>query len=184
MNTTKQLVFSALFTALVIAGSYVRVPVGPVPIVLASMFILFAGLMQNLKWAMASVLLYLFLGAIGLPVFTAGGGIAYFAGPTGGYLLGYFVAVIVVNLVSNGRRETPIRDLLAVIAGTITIYAIGVPWLKLALDLEWAQAFSSGLLPFLIGDAIKAAVAYSACVTLKRTYPDLIPRIVVESVGE
>ena len=180
MNITKRLVFSALFTALIIAGSYIRIPIGPVPIVLATLFVLLAGLLQTFRWALASVLLYLLLGAIGLPVFTAGGGIAYFAGPTGGYLIGYLAAALVTNIVSTGRAETKLRDLLAVIAGTLTIYLFGVPWLKVALDFTWRKTLAAGLLPFLIGDGIKAAAAYVAFISLKRGYPELIPRSMPE----
>ena len=176
MNHTKSLVFASLFTALVIAGTFIKIPVGPVPIVLATLFVLLAGLMLDTIWAAASILLYLGLGAIGLPVFSSGGGIAYFAGPTGGYLIGYLLAALVANLLSSERADSIVRDVVAVICASVVIYAIGVPWLKASLDMSWSAAFSAGLTPFLIGDAIKAAVAASLFIGIKRRYPELMPR--------
>ena len=176
MNYTKSLVFAALFTALIIGGTFVKIPIGPVPIVLATLFVLLAGLVLDTAWAAASVGLYLALGAVGLPVFASGGGIAYFSGPTGGYLIGYLVAVVAVNLISSARVGSVIRDVIAVVVGSLLIYVIGVPWLKVALERSWTDTFAIGLTPFLLGDAIKAAVALSVFTALKRLYPELIPR--------
>lgn len=176
MRSTKELVISALFTALIISGTYIRVPIGPVPIVLATLFVLLGGLMQRLHWALASVGMYLFLGAMGLPVFSAGGGIGYFAGPTGGFLTGYLFAAVVVNLVSTISPRNVGRDIVAVAAASFAIYLPGVPWLKVSLGLEWSAAITVGLIPFLVGDAIKATVACAIWVAVKRTYPELVPR--------
>jgi biotin transport system substrate-specific component len=173
---SRNLVYSGLFTALIIAGTWIRIPVGPVPVVLASLFVLLAALIQKLPWALASVALYLALGAVGLPVFSGGGGIGYFAGPTGGYLVGYLFAVVAAHLFSSATSTSTRRDIVAVTAATIVIYLPGVSWLKASLGLSWTEALSTGLLPFLIGDALKAFIALSAFVALKRIYPELIPR--------
>ncbi len=176
MKQTRSLVFASLFAALVIAGTFIKIPIGPVPIVLATLFVLLAGLMLDVIWAAASILLYLGLGAIGLPVFSSGGGIAYFAGPTGGYLIGYLLAALVANVISSPQAESTIRDVVAVICASVVIYAIGVPWLKASLDMSWSAALSAGLTPFLIGDAVKAAVAVTIFIGIKRRYPELLPR--------
>ena len=67
MPRTRNLVFTSLFAALIIAGTYIRIPVGPVPIVLATVFVILAGLLLRLQWAIASVVLYLGMGAAGVP---------------------------------------------------------------------------------------------------------------------
>ncbi|RLC01276.1 MAG: biotin transporter BioY, partial [Deltaproteobacteria bacterium] len=91
-NQSEQLrmtVYASLFAALIAAGAYISVPIGPVPIVLQNLFVFLAGLLLGSKWGLACVGVYLLAGACGLPVFAGGtGGIARFAGPTGGYLLG------------------------------------------------------------------------------------------------
>ena len=181
MNRTRSLVFASLFTALIIVGSYIRIPVGPVPIVLATMFVLLAGVVLELKWAIASVGLYLALGAIGLPVFSSGAGIAYFLGPTGGYLLGYLLAAITANLLSSSKASatsgTVWRDAAAVAAASIVIYVPGLLWLKASLEMSWQESLALGLLPFILGDTIKAVLVVSAATVLKRRFPELVPRI-------
>ena len=176
MNRYKNLVFAALSTALIIAGTYVRIPIGPVPIVLATVFVLLAGLLLDLAWAAASVLTFLLLGAVGLPVFSSGSGLSYFAGPAGGFLVGYLLSAVVVNLISTRDTSRHLPDGIAVVVGTIAIYLTGVPWLKHTLSMTWPEAFVGGLLPYLPGDALKAVVAYGAYTMLKRRYPELIPR--------
>ncbi|MFH2130143.1 MAG: biotin transporter BioY, partial [bacterium] len=91
-------VYAALFAALISAGAFMAIPIGPVPIVLQNMFVLLAGVLLGWKWGAASVLIYLLAGAVGFPVFSAGrGGVAHLLGPTGGYLLSYIPAVIVAG---------------------------------------------------------------------------------------
>ncbi len=92
-DATSQLrmtVFASLFAALMAAGAYLSIPIGPVPIVLQNMFVLLAGLLLGNRWGLASVAVYLLAGVCGLPVFAGGlGGIGRIVGPTGGYLIGY-----------------------------------------------------------------------------------------------
>ncbi len=120
------MVLASLFTALMAVGAYISIPVGPVPMVLQNMFVLLAGLLLGPAWATASVLLYLFLGAVGLPVFSGGGGgLAHFAGPTGGYLLGYLPAVAVTGAISRAGKS-PFISAAAAITGDLLVYAAGV----------------------------------------------------------
>ena len=100
----KMMVYASLFSALMAAGAYIAIPIGPVPIVLQNMFVLMAALLLGVRWGMAAILLYLFMGACGLPVFAGGtGGIGRLFGPTGGYLLGYIPAVLITALISRNR---------------------------------------------------------------------------------
>ena len=81
-------VLTAVFTALIAAGAYIAVPIGPVPIVLTTFFVLLSGLLGGFRIGLYSVGVYLVLGIMGLPVFAGGaGGFAVLAGPTGGYLI-------------------------------------------------------------------------------------------------
>jgi len=153
------LVLASLMAALMAAGAYIAVPIGPVPIVLQNFFVLLAGLMLGPTWGLASVLVYLFLGAVGLPVFAGGaGGAAHFAGPTGGYLLGYLPAVVVTGALSRGAGSA-LAYAWAATLGALVVYAAGVPWLAVAAHLTPARAVAVGLLPFLPGDALKVALA-------------------------
>lgn len=156
----RSLVLSSLMAALMAAGAYIFVPIGPVPIVLSNLFVLLAGLSLGPRWGAAATALYLLMGAIGLPVFAGGkGGPAHFLGPTGGYLFGFLLAAGLTGWVSHRFRQTLSASILAVILGTLVIYAFGVPWLKAVARLTWTKAFVAGMFPFLLGDALKAAVA-------------------------
>ncbi|MCP4349020.1 MAG: biotin transporter BioY [Desulfobacterales bacterium] len=164
MNDTEKLrmtVYASLLAALMAVGAYIAIPIGPVPIVLQNLFILLAGLLLGSKWGLASVGVYLLAGALGLPVFAGGtGGIARFAGPTGGYLLAFLPAVYLIGFISERIvRHRIIFEIIGMICGSLIIYAIGVTWLKVVTGMTFSKAVTIGMLPFLIGDAIKIAAA-------------------------
>ena len=130
-------VYTALFTALIITGGYISIPLpaGPVPIVLADFFVMVTGLFLGFKWGLASVVLYLSLGALGLPVFAGGrAGLAVLFGPTGGFLLGYLLLAASVGFIGRGNRQSP--GSVALVTGNFFLYGAGVPWLKAVLNLD------------------------------------------------
>jgi len=150
-------VYSSLMAALTAAGAYIAIPIGPVPVVLQNMFVLLTGILLGRRWGLASIAVYLLAGACGLPVFAGGlGGIGRFVGPTGGYLIGYLPAVFVVGLISDHTRANVVWDIAAMACGVVVIYAFGVSWLKVLMDLTWFNAVVVGMNPvFLIADALK-----------------------------
>ena len=155
-------VYTALFTALIIIGGYISIPipVGPVPIVLADFFVMVTGLFLGFKWGLTSVALYLCLGILGLPVFSSGtSGLAILFGPTGGFLFGYLLLVASVGLISSYGKQTMVKNLIALVVGNILLFAIGIPWLKVVMNFGWTGAFVAGLTPFIPGIIIKIAVA-------------------------
>ena len=156
----KRMVYAALMAALTAAGAYIAIPIGPVPIVLQNLFIMLAGLLLGGRWGLISVSVYLLAGAVGMPVFAGGtGGIGKFVGPTGGYLLGFAAAAYLIGVLSQRGRRTVVADVLAMIAGTLVIYVFGVAWLQVITGMSISKAIAIGMLPFLIGDAIKIAAA-------------------------
>ena len=153
-------VYASLMAALTAAGAYLAIPIGPVPIVLQNLFIFLSGLLLGPRWGAASVAIYLLAGALGLPVFAGGtGGIGHFAGPTGGYLLGYLPAVFVIGLISCGSKKRVVLDIVAMVAGSVIVYAIGLSWLKILTKMTMTKTLAVGMLPFLPGDALKIAAA-------------------------
>ena len=163
MNSYSQLrmlVFTSLMAALMTAGAYISIPVGPVPIVLQNMFVFLAGLLLGSRWGLAGVGVYLLAGACGLPVFAGGmGGIGRIIGPTGGYLIGYLPAVFVIGYISEKGNNRISWDIAGMVIGSIVLYACGVTWLKTLTAMPWSKAFAVGMLPFLIGDALKIVAA-------------------------
>jgi len=159
-HTLRMMTLTALFAALIAAGAYIAVPIGPVPIVLQNFFVLLTGLLLGRRWALTAVGTYLAAGALGLPVFAGGaGGIGRFYGPTGGYLLAYLPAVYLIGAITERSQRGLARQAVALILATALIYLIGVSWLKAVTAISWPQAVGAGMLPFLPGDAIKIAAA-------------------------
>jgi len=160
LDTLRMTVYASLMAALTAAGALIALPIGPIPVVLQNLFVMLTGLLLGPRWGLASVGIYLLAGAAGLPVFAGGSaGIGRFLGPTGGYLLGFLPAVLIIGLISGNRQHHWIWDVLAVICGSLAVYALGVTWLKLITRMNWTTAVAVGMLPFLAGDALKAAAA-------------------------
>ncbi len=156
----RMMVYASLLAALIAAGAYLAIPIGPVPIVLQNLFVLLSGLLLGPRWGIASVSIYLLAGALGLPVFAGGvGGIGRFAGPTGGYLLGFLPAVYIIGLISNKAGGRMVFDVIAMVCGSIIIYIIGVSWLKILTNMTLAKTLVVGMYPFLPGDILKIAAA-------------------------
>jgi biotin transport system substrate-specific component len=164
-KTTVRITVVALFAALIAVGTFIAIPVGPVPIVLQNMFALLSGLVLGPLLGGSAVALYLVAGALGAPVFAgAAGGFVQFLSPSGGYLYGYLLAAIAAGLMAGKPRagnKTPLwRIIIAVIAGLLVIYIPGVIQLKIVLGCPWfPEAFLFGFTPFLIGDAVKGVIA-------------------------
>lgn len=140
----------------------VRVPIGPVPITGQTLGVLLVGALLGSRQGPLSVTIYLGQGFIGLPVFTGGTtGLARLTGPTGGYLIGFVVAALVVGWLSErgwSRRFTTAAA--AMLLGSVCVYALGLPWL--ASFIGTGAALRLGLLCFIPGDLLKLLLAAAA----------------------
>lgn len=146
----------ALLTAL---AAQVQVPMYPVPMTLQTFAVLLVAAALGPARAVSSMGLYLAMGAAGLPVF-AGAKALGAVMPTAGYLVGFLVAGLVVGyLATKGFSKNPIGVGLSFAAGSALIYLFGAGWLMAGLGLTFTQAMTAGVLPFLIGDAVKALAA-------------------------
>ena len=162
MNRTKILktVTIALFAALIAVGAFIKIPLPPVPITLQTLFTLLAGLLLPLSISTSALLVYIFLGAIGLPIFASGGGIAALTGPPGGYIVGLLPAVIVAGLMLKKDKEYSFWYFLLVsFVATVAIYIPGLFWLGFSRHLTISQTLAGGLTPFIIGDVLKMVVS-------------------------
>jgi biotin transport system substrate-specific component len=121
--------------------------------------------------------LYLIAGAIGVPVFAgASGGFVHLLGPTGGFLMGYFLAAVIGGLAAGRPRAGVKTSLWRIIPGTVlgllVIYVPGVIQLKIITGSGWAAALAAGFLPFLIGDAAKGVLAVLLAPRMRRAVAD------------
>jgi biotin transport system substrate-specific component len=163
---TARVALASLFSALLMAGAFIAVPIpGGPPVVIQNLFAVLAGLLLGPVDGGLSVLLFLAIGAIGFPVFSGGrGGLAHLAGPTGGYLIGYMAAALVAGIIARNRGR--LLSALASSAGFLVILALGVIRLKFIRNMDWTKALLAGVLPFLLFDGMKAAICAFVAIKL------------------
>ena len=136
----------------------IPLPFTPVPLTLQTFAVLLAGAALGSLRGVLSMTLYAVAGIAGVPWFAEGS--SGFAMPSFGYILGFIAAAAIVGRIAeHGATRTAWRTAGLMVIGNLVIYAVGVTWLKFAIDVTWAKALELGVAPFLIGDAIKIALA-------------------------
>jgi len=148
--------------ALVVSAK-VQVPFYPVPMTMQTFVVLVVGMTFGWRLGGATVLLYLAQGAAGLPVFAGtperGIGLAYMMGPTGGFLVGFFLAAVAVGFLAERRWDRHVvTALAAMLIGTVIIFATGLAWLGALIGWD-KDVIAVGLTPFVPGEAFKIALA-------------------------
>jgi biotin transport system substrate-specific component len=147
------------FSAFVALSARISIPLWPVPMTLQPLAVLFTGAVLGSRRGASALLLYLAEGAVGLPVFAGGAGVAYMLGPTGGYLVSYPVAAGLVGwLAERGWDRKLVWTAAAMTLGLLVIYALGVAWLAVFLG-DLRDALIQGMLIFIPGDLVKIAIA-------------------------
>ena len=159
-NAVIGVMFFILATAL---GAYVRIPIpgSPVPITLQTFFVLLSGAVLGKRLGLCSQLGYIFLGAAGLPLFSAASlGLPYLSGPTGGYLIGFVATSYFVGCMTELKNYNIARIIpIFAFGNLVIIYAFGISWLICLYKISALQAISIGALPFIPGDIVKIFAA-------------------------
>lgn len=182
MNNNKltQTVFMGLFAALIAVCSQIQIP-GAVPFTLQTFAVFLAVGLLGGKRGTVSVLIYILLGAIGLPVFAGfKGGIGALLGTTGGYIIGFIFSALVMlafeKISVKGKVKKMILLGISMVAGLIVCYAFGTAWFMTVYTntkepIGIATALSWCVIPFIIPDIIKIALALTLTSRLKRFIP-------------
>lgn len=156
----RQMCLTALFLALMCVLSPLSIPVGPIPITLATLILYITGSLLDWKYAPLVIVLYLLLGVIGLPVFSSfQGGPQILLGPTGGYLVGYLPCIIIESLLISFFKDKKWLYPIAMIAGTIILYLLGSIWFMFYKEMDFGKTLLICVVPFLGGDAFKIGIA-------------------------
>lgn len=166
-ETTGNLARAVVFAAVTAATAPMSLthPLAPnVPITLQTVWVYLAGVVLGPVWAGVAFVLYALAGLVGLPVFEGGGGLGYMLGPTGGYIVGFVAAAVLIGLLVHGwdslarpTEVSPVRVAAALVAGTAVIYAFGAAWLVAGLGLSPSKAVATGVLPFVPIAGVKIA---------------------------
>lgn len=175
-DLAKVAVFAALIAALTVPGSFTLFG-STVPVTLQTLGVMLAGSLLGPWLGALAVLVYLAVGALGMPVFAGGtAGIGVFAGPTAGYLVTFPLAAMVIGLIARALRQPGglgAAILANLVGGVFVVYAIGVPVLAWRAGLDLDTAFTTGAIVFLPGDAIKVVLAALVAIGVHRAYPPL-----------
>ncbi len=158
-NLTLAMVGAVLLTL----AAKIKIPFYPVPLTMQTFVVLTIGVAYGARLGASTILLYLIIGAMGLPVFAdtpeKGLGLAYMMGPTGGYLAGFVVAAAATGyLAEKGWDRRMVLTFAAMLVGNIIIYVPGLIWLGAVVGWE-KPVFQWGLHPFVLGDLSKIVVA-------------------------
>jgi biotin transport system substrate-specific component len=157
----RHLALIALGALVVALTAQIYIPTTPVPFTGQTFGALVVGGALGFRRGAAALVLYLALGAVGLPVYAQGtAGPTILTGVTGGYLIGFVAAAAAVGRLAELGWDRRLTGAVAAMAiGTAIIYAIGVPWLKVVTGMSWADAVANGMTPFLVWDVAKLVVA-------------------------
>ena len=154
-------------TLLLTISAKVQVPFWPVPMTMQTFVVFLIGSTYGVRLSFLTLVAYLIEGALGLPVFAAGGGIVYLTGPTAGYLFGMTIAAAVISYFANmGYSTSYIKSFISIMIGSIIIFVCGV--LYLGSIIGYTKAIQAGLLPFIPSEIFKIALAVLLIPTLHK----------------
>lgn len=164
-SKTRNLVLCAMCAAITCVLAPISVPIGPVPISLCTFAVMLAGVLLGAKFGFISQLVYVLLGAVGVPVFAGySAGVGVIAGMTGGYIVAYPILALIIGLIywKFGREKKGKTKILwmfiAMIIGTVVLYAFGTAWFCVVSGMGLGEAMGLCVIPFLPGDFLKMVV--------------------------
>ncbi|MFJ8459407.1 biotin transporter BioY [Lysinibacillus xylanilyticus] len=170
-SSTYNYVLAAFGAAIIAVLAQVSIPLpfSPVPITGQTLAVGLIVTILGTRLGMFSVLIYILLGAVGLPVFSGmSGGFAILVGPTGGYIVGFLVTAVIMGLYLDKFGITIFHAIIANLIGMVVTLAFGTAWLKVAADLSWTAAFMGGVAPFIVVGILKAVLAAWVGVIVRR----------------
>lgn len=169
----REQILAAFFAAIIAILSQLTIPIGLIPLTGQTFAIGLAVTFLGMQAGTLSILIYLLLGLIGLPVFAGGAsGLGVLFGPTGGFLIGFIFNGLVTGGILEKTKFNYLWAIIANIVGALVTLAFGTAWLQISTELSWSAAFQSGFLPFILPGIIKAlAAAYLGIFIRQRISP-------------
>lgn len=161
------LCLTALFSALIAVGAYIRIPVPPIPITLQTFFVILSGTLLGKNYGSLSVIVYILLGLLGLPVFSGGGGIYYVLNPSFGYIIGFILCAFIVGKIVHKKENPSFRRIfISSLISVFSVYIVGIIYYILVLGIftdnaDWSAKtiLVSGFLVFVPIDVVIAFIS-------------------------
>jgi biotin transport system substrate-specific component len=162
-------VLAAFGAAIIAVLAQVTIPLPLIPITGQTLAVGLVVTILGTRLGTLSVLVYILLGTAGIPVFSGmSGGYGIVIGPTGGYIVGFLAAAVLMGLYLNKFGITFVQAIIANIIGMVVTLAFGTVWLKIVGDLTWTSAFMGGAVPFIVVGVLKAVLAAWLGVIVRR----------------
>ena len=172
--TTYQMAVTAVMAAVLCVLGPLTVPIGAIPISLANFVICLTAWLLGPKFGTLSVVIYLAIGLIGVPVFSGyGAGLAKVAGPTGGYLVGYLLLAFIGGLFIEKSNGQPVVSAVGLVLGDAACYVLGTIWFMVLTGLDLPTSLTYCVIPYLPGDVIKIALASLLTIQLDKRMPKI-----------
>ncbi len=160
---------TGILAAMICVLSPFSIPAGTIPVSLATFAIYITACTVKTKISVSAVIIYILLGAMGLPVFSSfQGGFHILTGVTGGYIIGYIPCTIIIGLLVNRFEDKKFIYAVSLVLGTVACYAIGTLWYMIQTNSNFVSAISVCILPFIIGDIIKISAASALGFVLRK----------------
>jgi biotin transport system substrate-specific component len=175
--TIRGLIFSALFAAIMMAFSFLRIPLpfSPVPISFINFGAMLAGSLLGARYGFLAVALAVAIAAAGLPVIGGSGGVKLLLGPTAGFVWAQPFAALLIGFfaqrVTPGKLAYVKLVVINFLFGSLFLYPSGVAWLAHKMNLTLSQALAGGMWPYLPGDFVKSLICSAVTVAVWRVYP-------------
>ncbi len=170
---TKELILIGLFASIIAISTFIKIPIGPVPITLQLPAILLTGFLLGSKRASYSVLIYILVGLVGIPVFSFGGGLSSVLSPTFGFVIGFIFAAMIVGQSHRFKINIPLYIFLSICAIGVT-YIFGVVHFYIIMNFVLDTPYSLvgvlqvAVIPFAIKDIISAIITVFLAISLTK----------------
>ncbi len=184
-DSSNNLLLCIGFTLLIILSARISIPMDPVPLTMQTLAIYVTAMLLPMWCAVFSVTLYVFLGAIGLPVFAAGrSGMEVVLGPTGGFVFGFIIVTCLLSWLTEAVRskrndysvvELAKKIILPCAVASITLQVLGIVWGKVYTANSWPEMYSNWLQPFYLNMISKIILATVITAFLWKKFPKIAP---------
>ena len=170
MNKSKAypIVLVGVFVAIISICAWISIPMVPIPITLQILGVFITASILGAKLGTVSIIIYILLGAVGLPVFSNfTGGFGILLSPTGGFIIGFIFTALTVGIITSFKNSI-LTNTLAMLLGLLLCYLFGTLWYCIYANVDFITAVLVCVVPFLIGDAVKIATASILVTKLKK----------------
>ena len=162
------IVLVGVFVAIISICAWISIPMVPIPITLQTLGIFITASILGAKLGTVSIIIYILLGAVGLPVFSNfTGGFGILLSPTGGFIIGFIFTALTVGIITSFKNSI-LTNTLAMLLGLLLCYTFGTVWYCIYANVDFITAVLICVVPFLIGDAVKIATASILVTKLKK----------------